>query len=106
MRYVVDTVVSSRLEAVFPYGTLVVNVSGSFFLGLITGLALDHGFGTTEQLVLGTGLLGAYTTFSTYTLESLSLIQAGETFAAVRNLAGSLVLGLLACGAGWALASL
>ena len=106
LRYVVDTKVSSRLEAVFPYGTLAVNISGSFLLGLITGLALDHGLGTTEQLVLGTGLLGAYTTFSTYTLESLSLFQAGETLAAVRNLAGSVVLGLLASAAGWALASL
>lgn len=106
LRYVVDTVVSDRVAAVFPYGTLAVNVSGSFVLGLITGFALDHGLGATAQLAVGTGLIGAYTTFSTFTLESLSLVQAGEAGAALRNVAGSVLAGALAAAAGWALASL
>ena len=106
LRYMVDTKVSDRVQAVFPYGTLVVNITGSFLLGVVTGLALDHGLGTTEQLVIGTGLLGAYTTFSTFTLESLSLLQAGEAADALRNVAGSVLIGVLAAGAGWALASL
>lgn len=105
-RYLLDTVVSDRVAAMFPYGTLVVNVSGSFALGVLTGLALDHGLGTTAQLVLGTGLLGAYTTFSTFTLETVSLLQSGETQAAVRNAAGSVLVGAGAAAAGWALAAL
>lgn len=105
-RYLLDTAVSDRVAAVFPYGTLVVNVSGSFALGVLTGLALDHGLGTTAQLVLGTGLLGAYTTFSTFTLETVSLLQSGETQAAVRNAAGSVLVGAGAAAAGWALAAL
>ena len=106
LRYVVDTVVSDRVAAVFPYGTLVVNISGSFVLGLITGFALDHGLGAATQLAIGTGLIGAYTTFSTFTLESWSLVQAGEALAAVRNIAASVLAGALAAAAGWALASL
>lgn len=105
-RYLLDTGVSDRVAAMFPYGTLVVNVSGSFALGVLTGLALDHGLGTTAQLVLGTGLLGAYTTFSTFTLETVSLLQSGETQAAVRNAAGSVLVGAGAAAAGWALAAL
>lgn len=105
-RYMLDTVVSERVEAMFPYGTMVVNVTGSFLLGVLTGLALDHGLGATAQLVLGTGLLGAYTTFSTFTLETLSLLQAGETRAAVRNVAGSVFAGTGAAAAGWALAAI
>jgi len=106
LRYIVDTRVSDRVHAAFPYGTFVVNVTGSFFLGVVTGLVLDHGLGSSEQLVIGTGLLGAYTTFSTFTLESLSLLQSGETAAAVRNVTGSVIVGALAAGAGWALAAL
>lgn len=106
LRYVVDTVVSDRVAAIFPYGTLVVNVSGSFVLGLITGLSLDHGLDATTQLAIGTGLIGAYTTFSTFALESWSLAQAGEGAAALRNVVGSVLAGTLAAAAGWALASL
>ena len=106
LRYVVDTKVSDRVDAVFPYGTLLVNVTGSFLLGVVTGLVLDHGLGSSEQLVIGTGLLGAYTTFSTFTLESLALLQGGETAAAVRNVTGSVVIGALAAAAGWGLAAL
>ena len=106
LRYVVDKKVSDRVSAVFPYGTLLVNVTGSFLLGVVTGLVLDHGLGSSEQLVVGTGLLGAYTTFSTFTLESLSLLQGGETAAAVRTVTGSVIAGALAAAAGWALAAL
>ena len=106
LRYVVDTKMSDRVDAVFPYGTLVVNVTGSFLLGVLTGLLLDHGLGSSEQLVIGTGLLGAYTTFSTFTVESLALLQGGETGAAVRNVTGSVIVGALAAAAGWGLAAL
>ena len=106
LRYVVDTLVSNRVAAVFPYGTLVVNVSGSFVLGMITGLVVDHGFGGTGPLVLGTGLVGSYTTFSTFALETRSLVEAGETTSAARNLATSVLCGTAAAAAGWALMAL
>jgi CrcB protein len=106
LRYVLDTVVSQRAAASFPYGTLVVNLTGSFVLGLITGFSLDHRLDPTAQLAVGTGLIGSYTTFSTFTLETGSLLQAGETAAAVRNLTAGVLGGALAAAAGWALASL
>jgi len=69
-RYVLDAVISQRTRGVFPWGTLVVNVSGSLVLGFLSGLALYHGFPTTAKTVLGTGFLGAYTTFSTFAYET------------------------------------
>ena len=76
----------------FPLGTLAVNLSGALLLGLLVGLALG---GDTLRL-LGTGLLGAYTTFSTWMLETQRLAAGGRPRAAVANIAVSLGLGLLA----------
>jgi CrcB protein len=106
LRYMIDTVVSERAEGVFPAGTMVVNLSGCFLLGVLTGLVLYHGVGDTAHRVVGTGLLGAYTTFSTFSLETVALAEAGETGLAAWNLVGSLLAGTLAAAAGWALAAL
>lgn len=106
LRYVVDTLVSERVEGAFPLGTLAVNLSGSFVLGLVTGLALYHGLSRPPKLVLGTGLLGAYTTFSTFSFETLQLAEAGEGRAAAVNVLGSVIAGTLAAGAGLGLAGL
>ena len=76
----------------FPLGTLAVNLSGALLLGLLVGLAPG---GDTVRL-LGTGLLGAYTTFSTWMLETERLASGGRRRAAVANIAVSLALGLLA----------
>jgi CrcB protein len=76
-RFVVDAFVTDRVSGALPLGTLVVNVSGSFLLGVITGAALYHGFATNARLVLGTGFCGGYTTFSTFTIESIVLVQQG-----------------------------
>ena len=65
-RYLVDGVVLDRTECGLPAGTFVVNVSGSFLLGVLTGLALYHAFPSTPKTILGTGFCGAYTTFSTF----------------------------------------
>lgn len=106
LRYVIDTVVSERTEGAFPAGTMVVNLSGSFLLGVITGLALYHGLGHLPKQVVGTGLLGAYTTFSTFSLETVVLAEAGESRLALSNALGSLIAGGLAAAAGWGLAAL
>jgi fluoride exporter len=106
LRYVVDTLVSGRVEGAFPYGTLVVNISGSFALGLLSGLAMYHGLPGTPKLIVGTGLVGAYTTFSTFSFETVALLEEGETRLAARNVAFSAVVGAAAAGAGLALAAL
>jgi fluoride exporter len=106
LRCVVDTLVSDRSRGTFPLGTLAVNLTGSFALGVLTGLVLDHGVGQAPRLVAGTGLLGAYTTFSTFSLETVALAEAGEIGLAVRNATLSVFGGTLAAAAGWGLAAL
>jgi CrcB protein len=106
LRYVVDTLVGDRVGSMFPAGTLVVNVSGSFVLGLISGLVLFHGLGSGPNVVLGSGLVSAYTTFSTWTFETLALVGEGELEFAVRNIWVSAVVGAGAAAAGLALAGL
>jgi len=106
-RYLVDCAVASRTQrGQFPWGTLAVNASGSLVLGFLTGLALYHAFPTTPRIVLGTGFCGAYTTFSTFSFETMRLVQEGDVIAAIRNAAGTLVIGAGAAAAGLALASL
>jgi len=104
LRYVVDTLVGDRVDSMFPMGTLVVNVSGSFALGLISGLVLFDGLGSGPNVVLGSGVVGAYTTFSTWTFETMALVGEGEIALAVRNIGVSAVLGAAAAAAGLALA--
>lgn len=105
-RFLVDQAVARRWESGFPWGTWVINVSGSFVLGLITGLALHHGLSPHVVSVLGTGICGGYTTFSTFSVETLRLAEDGSPALAVGNIAGSLAAGLLAAAAGLGLALL
>ena len=105
-RYLVDGAIGDRTEGVFPWGTFVVNATGSFALGLLTGLALYHALPATPKLVLGTGFCGAYTTFSTFSFETVRLIEEGAVNEAVRNSLGTLVVGAAAAAAGHALAAL
>ncbi|HTN79321.1 MAG TPA: fluoride efflux transporter CrcB [Acidimicrobiales bacterium] len=102
-RYLLDGFVQARTDGEFPWGTCLINVSGSFVLGIITGLALYHGLGIDSKLVLGTGFCGAYTTFSTFSYETVRLVEGGVRGAAVRNVAVNTVGGLLAAGLGLAL---
>jgi CrcB protein len=106
LRYVVDVIVQQRVRTEFPYGTLVVNLSGSLFLGIITGLSLHHGLPQDPTLILGTGLAGGYTTLSTWAVESLALSQEGSWAAAGLNVVGSFALGMAAAAAGLGLALL
>lgn len=105
-RYLLDTFVQDHAAGVFPWGTFLINVTGSFALGLITGAALYHAFPTTPKIILGTGFCGAYTTFSTWTFESVRLVEEGALRDALLNAAMSLLVGATAAGAGLALASL
>jgi fluoride exporter len=101
MRFALHTTVQRRLAGVFPSGTLAVNLFGSLLLGLL------HGAGVTGDALLltGTALLGSFTTFSTWMLESERLAEGGEGRLALVNLAGSLALGLAAVALGWAVAA-
>lgn len=94
-RFVLDGGVAGQLGREFPYGTLLVNVVGSFALGVVVGSAL----GANTYRLLGTGLIGAFTTFSTWMLESHRLGEEGELRLGTVNFALSLVLGI---GAVWA----
>jgi len=102
-RYVVDDLVKSRFPGDFPWGTLVINVSGSLVLGVVTGMALYHGLGPIPKTAIGTGFCGAYTTFSTFSYETVQLVEAGELGPAAGNALGSVALGLVAAGLGIAL---
>jgi CrcB protein len=99
LRVLVDTEVQLQRGGRFPLGTLAVNASGAFALGLLVGL----GAGGDTLLILGGGLVGAYTTFSTWMVETWDLAEADLWSHAALNLAISLSVGLLAAGAGWAL---
>ena len=89
-RFLLDGAVASRLAGAFPFGTLAVNLSGALVLGVLHGA----GVGGDAQRLVGTGLLGAYTTFSTWTLESHRLGEDGRLRLGLANLVVSLVLGL------------
>jgi CrcB protein len=105
LRYWVDQLVSERAGGTFPWGTLVINISGSLALGLLTGLSLYHAFPKTSRVILGTGFCGAYTTFSTFTFETVRLAEDGAVNEAVRNALGTLVTCAAAAALGLALAT-
>ncbi|MFE0653165.1 fluoride efflux transporter CrcB [Streptomyces sp. NPDC059534] len=93
LRYLTDRAVRARQRSAFPWGTFLVNVVGSFVLGLLTGVGSGR-----LHLLLGTGLCGALTTYSTFSYETLRLYEDGARRFAVLNVAGSLAAGL---GAAW-----
>jgi CrcB protein len=101
-RFLLDAVVQSRRLGEFPLGTLAVNVSGAFLLGLLVGLGASH----RTMTVLGTATLGSYTTFSTWMLETHRPAQDGEPRLAWTNIAIGLAVGLAATALGRALGGL
>jgi CrcB protein len=104
LRYLTDRAVQSRHDSVFPWGTFAVNVTGCLVLGLLTGAVAAGAAGSHLQLLLGTGLCGALTTYSTFSYETLRLTETGARFYAVANVVASVVAGLGAAFAGVALA--
>ena len=99
LRYALDRLVPSR--GGFPLGILLVNVSGSFALGLLTGLGAV--LAPEVLAVVGIGLLGGYTTFSTVSVDSVLLAERGRWWDAAANLVGTLVLAAAAAAVGIAL---
>jgi len=99
LRFLVDGAVSRRLPGRLPYGTLVVNVSGAFVLGVLDGVVLPR----DEALLFGTGVIGAYTTFSTWMFETQRLGEERQLARAIANIWVSLIagVGLAALGLWW-----
>lgn len=96
LRFLLDGIVASRVGRDFPFGTLVVNVTGAIALGLVAGAALRGEAG----VLAGSAAIGSYTTFSTWMLETHRLAEEGELANAFANAAVSLALGLLAAALG------
>jgi fluoride exporter len=98
-RFALDSAVQGRLAGEFPFGTLAVNGLGSLLLGVL------HGAGVTgdDLLLAGTALLGSFTTFSTWMLETERLVEDGDAGLALVNVLGSLASGLVAVAVGWSI---
>lgn len=104
LRYLTDRAVQARHDSVFPWGTLVVNVTGSLILGLLTGALSAGAAGPHLQLLMGTGFCGALTTYSTFSYETLRLTEAGSGLYAAANVVASVAAGLAAAFAGVSIA--
>ncbi|MFI2608140.1 fluoride efflux transporter CrcB [Kitasatospora sp. NPDC018619] len=105
LRYLTDRAVQSRHDSVFPWGTFTVNAVGCLVLGLVTGAVAAGAASEQVRLLLGTGLCGALTTYSTFSYETLRLAETGAGRYALANAAGSVAVGLAAVYAGAGLAS-
>jgi fluoride exporter len=103
-RFILDGLIRSRVRTALPIATMIINVSGSLVLGFITGLVLFTLVPDGWRLVLGTGFLGGYTTFSTASLETARLIREHQWRFALINGFGMLVLAILAAAGGIGLA--
>lgn len=97
-RYLIDRLVQRRHDSVFPWGTLTVNLLGSAVLGAL----FAAGPSKDVTLLLGTGVCGALTTFSTFGFETVRLVEDGSFLEAALNAAGSLLLGLAAAAGAYA----
>ncbi|WP_052867270.1 fluoride efflux transporter CrcB [Streptomyces niger] len=104
LRYLTDRAVQARHDTVFPWGTFAVNVVGSLVLGLLTGAVAAGAASSQVQLLIGTGLCGALTTYSTFSYETLRLAEGGARLFAAANALGTVVAGLCAAFAGAAVA--
>jgi CrcB protein len=99
-RYLTDRVIGTQHDSPFPWGTLAVNLTGCLILGALTGAAAD----TTVVALLGTGFCGALTTYSTFSFETLRLLEQRAYFYATTNVAVSVISGLGAALLGYTVA--
>jgi len=100
-RYLTDLVVQSRHDSVLPFGTFAVNVAGSFVLGAVAASVAVHGTPGWVLTLVGTGLCGALTTFSTFGYETVRLVEDGAWAVAALNVLAGLAVGLAACALAW-----
>lgn len=96
VRFLVDTLVARWNPWTVPLGTVVVNATASFALGVLTGVALSDPALADVRTVIGTGFLGGYSTFSTASVEGARLIKAGRPWAAAAHAGGMAAISLLA----------
>jgi fluoride exporter len=101
-RYLLDQAVTRRAGSGLPWGTLAINLSGSLLLGFLTGLTLAGHLPPAAKALLGTGFCGAYTTYSTFTFETVRLVENGRYLGAAGNVLVSVLAGLAAAAAGLA----
>jgi CrcB protein len=94
LRYLTDRAVQSRHDTVFPWGTFAVNVIGSLILGLVTGAVSAGGASPQVRLAVGTGFCGALTTYSTFSYETLRLLEGDARFFAAANVMAGIVAGV------------
>jgi CrcB protein len=99
-RLVLDGLIRARIRSSYPIATTIINLTGSLLLGLLTGLAAQHLLSEPWQIIAGTGLLGGYTTFSTASFETVSLLEDRRYLAATLNGLGTLILCTCAAAAG------
>jgi CrcB protein len=105
-RYLMDRAVQVRHDTVVPWGTLLVNLTGSFALGVLTGLATSHAFSSDLILLIGTGFAGTFTTYSAFAYESLRLVETDQRLQALVNVTVSITGGLGAAVIGYSLGAL
>jgi fluoride exporter len=106
LRYLLTLFVQSRATIAFPFGTLAVNLIGCFLMGLLFALLSKSALGAEWRLFLVTGILGGFTTFSAFSLESVHMLQTAQYGQAMLYILASVLLGLLATFAGIGLAKL
>lgn len=102
-RYLLGRYIAGRIISQFPLGTLMINVTGAFLIGLLFTLTSRKFMSVPLQTILATGFLGGYTTFSTMSWEGVQLVRGGSTPLGFLYLGGSVMLGLLAAVVGMAL---
>jgi fluoride exporter len=102
-RYLLGRFIAERAGAEFPFGTLLINVTGAFIIGLLFALTAHKLVSPAWQTVLAIGLLGGYTTFSTMSWEGVQLARGGSSHFSLLYFGGNLLLGLLAAVLGLAL---
>jgi len=110
-RYLATTAIGARFGMMFPFGTLFVNTLGSFLMALIMGFLLtmakaNNLLAEPLRLLLTVGFLGGFTTFSSFSMETLTLIRSGSIVLAIANIAANVLLGLIAAILGLYLAAM
>ncbi len=109
-RYLATTGIGAKLGQSFPFGTLFVNVLGSFLIAIVIGLLIPMAKSSSippepVRLLFVVGFLGGFTTFSSFSMETLTLFQNGNLLPAITNVCANTLLSIFAAGAGWYLAA-